>query len=239
MHRHVSIIAVRARTEADRHESGCCDMCGPDAVHPSVHSVIKRITDLTVAALGLIVLAPVLATVALVVYLALGRPVLFRQVRSGYRSRPFTIYKFRTMREARGIDGELLPDAERLTSLGRFLRTTSLDELPQLWNVLRGDLSLVGPRPLLIKYLLLYTPEQAHRHAVRPGITGWAQVNGRNALGWEERFRYDIWYVDHWSPRLDAWILLRTIIQVIRREEIREPIAEPVALPRSSNGEEA
>jgi len=208
-------------------------------VNPSVHSIIKRTTDLTVAALGLILLAPVLVAVALAICLAMGRPVLFRQIRVGFRSTPFTIYKFRTMRGAHGIHGQLLPDAERLTGLGRLLRTTSLDELPQLWNVVRGDLSLVGPRPLLIEYLPLYTPEQARRHEVRPGITGWAQVNGRNALGWDERFRYDVWYVDHWSHGLDVRILLRTVIKVIRCEEIKESIAEPVALSRGSTMEDA
>jgi len=181
----------------------------------------------------------VLVDVARAICLARGHPLLFRQIRVGFSSTPFTLYKFRTMRGAHGIHGQLLPDAERLTGLGRLLRTTSLDELPQLWNVVRGDLSLVGPRPLLIEYLPLYTPEQARRHEVRPGIKGWAQVNGRNALGWDERFRYDVWYVDHWSHGLDVRILLRTVIKVIRCEEIKESIAEPVALSRGSTMEDA
>ena len=150
----------------------------------------------------------------------MGGPVLFRQFRSGYRAKPFTLYKFRTMREAYGLDGAPRPDADRLTWLGRLLRRTSLDELPQLWNVLRGDLSLVGPRPLLMQYLPLYTPEQARRHDVKPGITGWAQVNGRNAIDWEEKFRLDAWYVDNWSLWLDAKILAMTLVKVLRREGI-------------------
>ncbi len=166
----------------------------------------------------------------------MGRPILFHQVRTGYRGRPFTIFKFRTMREARQIGGEPLPDAERLTRLGRFLRRTSLDELPQLWNVLRGDLSLVGPRPQLTQYLPLYTPEQARRHDVRPGITGWAQVNGRNAIGWDEKFRHDIWYMDHWSLGLDATILVLTVIKVILCEGITEDGVETVTPFRGSAG---
>jgi sugar transferase EpsL len=189
-------------------------------VHPSMQSNIKRLTDLTVAAFSLVLLAPAFAAVALVVYLTMGRPVLFCQTRLGYRARPFTIDKFRTMREARRPDAEPMPDAERLTNVGRFLRRTSLDELPQLWNVIRGDLSLVGPRPQLAQYLSRCSPEQARRHNVRPGITGWAQVNGRNAIDWEEKFRYDVWYVDHWSPWLDLWIVILTIIKVIRCEGI-------------------
>ena len=150
----------------------------------------------------------------------MGRPVLFRQVRPGYRARPFTLMKFRTMREARDSLGRPLPDSDRLMKFGRFLRRTSLDELPQLWNVLRGEMSLVGPRPLLMEYLPLYSPEQARRHLVRPGITGWAQVNGRNVIGWDEKFRYDVWYVDHWSLWLDLKVLLRTVRHVLRRGNI-------------------
>lgn len=193
------------------------------APSPSVRSIVKRLIDLAVAALGLILLAPVFAAVAATVYVSLGSPVLFRQTRTGYRGMPFTIYKFRTMRAASRPDSEPLTDAERLTGLGLFLRGTSLDELPQLWNVLRGDLSLVGPRPQLAEYLPLYTAAQARRHEVRPGITGWAQVHGRNAIGWEERFGYDAWYVDHWSLRLDLRILLLTVIKVIRREGVGAP----------------
>lgn len=208
-------------------------------VNPSVRSVVKRLMDLTIAVAGLILLVPVLMTIALVVAATMGRPVLFRQVRAGYRGRPFTIYKFRTMREARRADGGLLPDADRLTGLGRFLRRTSLDELPQLWNVIRGDLSLVGPRPQLLRYLPLYTTEQARRHEVRPGITGWAQINGRNAISWDEKFRYDAWYVDHWSLGLDAMILLITIIKVIRCEGINERGVATVTPLRASVLEDA
>lgn len=182
--------------------------------------LIKRGIDLVAALTSLVILTPAIVAVALAVRLTMGRPVLFRQVRPGYRTHPFTLYKFRTMCDAYGFDGEPLPDAERLTLLGRFLRRTSLDELPQLWNVLRGDLSLVGPRPLLMQYLPLYTPEQARRHELRPGITGWAQVNGRNAIGWDEKFRFDVWYVDHWSLWLDLKILALTVVKVFRCEGI-------------------
>ena len=188
---------------------------------------LKRVTDVMVAALGLLALAPVLAAVAVAVRLAMGPPMFFRQVRPGYRGRPFVPLKFRTMREPARCggrpqsDGErLASDAARLTPLGRFLRRWSLDELPQLWNVLKGDLSLVGPRPLLTQYLPLYTPEQARRHDVRPGITGWAQVNGRNAVTWEERLRQDVWYVDHWSLGLDLRILALTVIKVVRGDGV-------------------
>ncbi|WP_216320875.1 sugar transferase [Deinococcus aestuarii] len=183
---------------------------------------LKRGFDLVGSALGLIVLSPVLAAVALLVRRHLGPPVLFRQRRPGLHGRPFTLYKFRTMREATGAGGRPLPDGERLTAFGRRLRATSLDELPELFNVLRGDMSLVGPRPLLMEYLDRYTPEQARRHEVRPGLTGWAQVNGRNAISWEERFRLDVWYVDHPSLRLDLRILGRTVRQVLRREGISQ-----------------
>jgi lipopolysaccharide/colanic/teichoic acid biosynthesis glycosyltransferase len=178
---------------------------------------LKRAIDVAAAFVGLVVTAPVMAAVAAAVALTMGRPVLFRQTRPGYRGRPFVLYKFRTMREVRGQsdDERARSDAQRLTRVGRFLRKSSLDELPQLWNVLWGDLSLVGPRPLLSQYLPLYTPEQARRHEVRPGITGWAQVNGRNALGWEDKFRYDVWYVDHWSLALDMKILAMTARKVI------------------------
>lgn len=212
--------------------------CRPGPRHPSVRSPAKRLVDLMVASLGLGLLAPMLAALALAVYASMGRPILFRQVRSGYRGRSFTIYKFRTMREARRGDGTPLPDGERLTELGRFLRKTSLDELPQLWNVLRGDMSLVGPRPQLIEYLHLYTAEQARRHDVRPGITGWAQVNGRNTIGWDEKFRHDLWYVDHWSHRLDLKILVSTILQVARCEGINERGRETVTPFRGSVVEE-
>jgi len=164
--------------------------------------------------LGLSTTWPLMAGVAMALRLEGKGPVLFVQERPGLHGKPFRLFKFRTMLEAAGADGQPLPDAERLTALGRFLRRTSLDELPQLWNVLRGELSLVGPRPLLVEYLERYSPEQARRHLVKPGITGWAQVNGRNALSWEEKFALDGWYVDHWSLGLDLRILLRTLVAV-------------------------
>ena len=179
----------------------------------------KRLIDVTVAVVALLVLSPIIAAVAAVVLLALGRPVLFRQERPGLHGTPFTLLKFRTMRDADG-PGDPLSDAERLTRVGAILRRTSLDELPQLWNVLRGDLSLVGPRPLLMEYLPLYTPEQGRRHEVRPGITGWAQVNGRNAIAWEQKFALDVWYVYHWSLRLDIVILWKTLGKVLRRDGV-------------------
>jgi len=191
---------------------------------------IKRALDLAVAGLGLLVLSPLIAAIAALVRLRHGRPVLFRQKRPGLHGRPFTILKFRTMRDATGPDGAPLPDADRLTALGRFLRRTSLDELPELWNVLRGDMSLVGPRPLLMEYLDRYSPEQARRHAVRPGITGWAQVNGRNAIGWDQKFAYDTWYVDHRSLRLDLRILVITVSRVLRRTGISH--GDTVTMPR-------
>jgi len=191
--------------------------------------MIKRILDVLVAAAVLLLASPILLAAALAIRLAMGPPVLFRQVRAGYGGRPFVLLKFRTMREAAGEDGRPLPDAQRLTHLGRLLRRTSIDELPQLFNVLRGEMSLVGPRPLLMQYLKRYTPEQARRHHVKPGITGWAQVNGRNALSWEKRFALDVWYVDHWSLRLDLWILLLTIGKVLRASQIN-PIGD-VTMP--------
>jgi lipopolysaccharide/colanic/teichoic acid biosynthesis glycosyltransferase len=180
----------------------------------------KRLLDLALAASALLVVSPVLVVIAGLVGLKLGRPVLFRQQRPGKDGRPFTACKFRTMIDVCDAGGRPLPDADRLTPFGRWLRGTSLDELPMLVNVLKGDMSLVGPRPLLMHYLERYTPGQARRHEVRPGVTGWAQVNGRNALSWEEKFRLDVWYVDNISLRLDLWILLRTVAFVIRREGI-------------------
>ena len=184
--------------------------------------LIKRALDTAAAALGLLLLAPLMALLALLIRASMGRPVLFRHQRPGLHGRPFTLYKFRTMTDARNAQGELLPDADRVTPLGRFLRSTSLDELPELWNVLRGEMSLVGPRPLLLSYLDRYTPEQARRHQVLPGITGWAQVNGRNALEWEKRLAMDAWYADHCSFWLDARILVMTLLKVISREGVCE-----------------
>lgn len=180
----------------------------------------KRTLDLCGAALLLIGLAPVLAIVALMVRISLGSPVLFSQKRVGRGGRIFTIWKFRTMRDAVDSDGHSLPDAERLTSLGRLLRKTSLDELPQLLNVLLGEMSLVGPRPLLPQYLDRYTSEQSRRHEVLPGITGWCQICGRNALSWDEKFKLDVWYVDHWSLHLDVYILVKTVVTALRRDGI-------------------
>ncbi len=181
---------------------------------------LKRVIDILGALALLALAAPAMLAVALAIRLAMGRPVLFRQQRAGYQGRLFTLLKFRTMRQAMGPDGRPLPDAERLTALGRVIRRASLDELPQLLHVLRGDMSLIGPRPLLPKYLERYTPEQARRHEVQPGLTGWAQVHGRNALSWEEKFSLDVWYVDHGSLWVDAKILLLTIGQVLSRSGI-------------------
>lgn len=181
---------------------------------------LKRALDVIGASCALLAFGPVMIYIALRIWREMGSPVLFRQVRPGLYGKPFVMYKFRTMTEARDAEGNLLPDALRLTPFGRWLRSTSLDELPELFNVLMGDMSLVGPRPLLMEYLDRYTPEQARRHEVKPGITGWAQVNGRNALTWEEKFRLDVWYVDHWNLLLDLKILLLTIVKVLRREGI-------------------
>jgi len=177
---------------------------------------MKRLFDLGVALIALLLFAPLVALVALLIRLRIGSPVLFRQQRPGLHGRPFEMIKFRTMSDARDADGNLLPDAERLPRFGRLLRATSLDELPELWNVLRGDMSLVGPRPLLMEYLPLYNAEQARRHEVRPGVTGWAQVNGRNALSWDEKFALDIWYVDNRGLSLDLKILWLTVLAVLR-----------------------
>jgi sugar transferase EpsL len=190
----------------------------------------KRLLDLGLSASILAVASPLLTLIAAAVRLDLGRPVLFRQQRLGFLSRPFVILKFRTMRDMRDPSGQLLPDAERLTPLGRLLRTTSLDELPELINILKGEMSLVGPRPLLVEYLDRYTPEQMRRHEVLPGLTGWAQINGRNALSWEERFKLDLWYISHHSLALDLQILLRTLGKALNREGISHPGQE--TMPR-------
>jgi sugar transferase EpsL len=182
--------------------------------------VVKRIIDVLFSIILLIILSPAILIIILLVGLMLGSPVLFRQTRPGYKGKPFVIYKFRTMNAEKDAEGKLLPDAKRLTRFGQFLRNTSLDELPELFNVLKGEMSLVGPRPLLMEYLPLYTPEQARRHEVKPGITGWAQINGRNTLDWDKRFQMDLWYIDHWSLGLDCQILFLTIFKVLRREGI-------------------
>ena len=185
--------------------------------------MLKRAFDLGISLPALALLAPLLLLVALLIRLKLGRPVLFAQTRPGLEGKPFEFYKFRTMTDARNTAGELLPDAARLTPLGELMRKSSLDELPQLVNVIKGDMSLVGPRPLLMEYLPLYSERQARRHAVRPGITGWAQVNGRNALGWEERFELDLWYVEHQSFRLDLKIIALTAWRMLRPQGIAQP----------------
>lgn len=182
--------------------------------------MIKRALDVLGAAIGLIVFSPILIIVSLKIRREMGSPVLFRQTRPGRHGKPFQMIKFRTMRDEIDTDGRPLPDAERLTKLGRFLRSSSLDELPELWNVLKGEMSLVGPRPLLMEYLPLYSPEQARRHEVRPGVTGWAQVNGRNAISWDEKFALDVWYVDNRSLWLDLKIIWLTIRKVIKRDGI-------------------
>jgi len=184
---------------------------------------MKRLVDSIAVLLGLLALSPLLLSLSFLVRLKQGMPVLFRQERPGLHGRPFKLYKFRTMTEERDANGNLLPDHQRLTNFGRFLRSTSLDELPELFNVLKGDMSLVGPRPLLMEYLDRYSPQQARRHEVRPGITGWTQINGRNGLTWEEKFKLDVWYVDNQSFFLDLKILAITIRKVIKREGINHP----------------
>ena len=188
-----------------------------------VGRLVKRVVDLLAALTGLVVLGPFLMIIAVLIRLKIGRPVFFKQCRPGLQGKPFTIWKFRTMSDIRDSTGELLPDDRRMTSLGNFLRRTSIDELPELVNVLRGEMSLVGPRPLLMEYLERYSLEQARRHEMPPGITGWAQVNGRNAITWDEKFLLDVWYVDHWNLWLDCKILWMTIVTVFRREGIGAP----------------
>lgn len=182
--------------------------------------MIKRALDILGALIGLIVFSPILIVILLMIRRKMGSPVLFHQTRPGMHGKPFQMIKFRTMRDAIDTDGRPLTDAERLTKLGQFLRSSSLDELPELWNVLKGDMSLVGPRPLLMEYLPLYSSEQARRHDVRPGVTGWAQVNGRNAISWDEKFALDVWYVDNRSLWLDLKIIWLTIRKVVKREGI-------------------
>ncbi|MGV8081410.1 MAG: sugar transferase [Syntrophales bacterium] len=191
-------------------------------MHTGAMHFSKRAMDLALCSCMFALALPVMAVIALLIRRTLGRPVLFRQIRPGLNGKPFGLYKFRTMTDARDREGRLLPDEARLTTFGRFLRSTSLDELPELWNVLRGDMSLVGPRPLLMAYLDRYDSEQMRRHHVKPGLTGWAQVNGRNALTWEDKFRLDVWYVDNQSLLLDLKILFLTMGIVLRREGISQ-----------------
>jgi lipopolysaccharide/colanic/teichoic acid biosynthesis glycosyltransferase len=191
--------------------------------------ILKRTIDVTGALFSLACLSPIIVLTAAVIRITMGRPIFFRQQRPGLRGRPFTMIKFRTMANAYDASGKPLPDGQRLTRTGRTLRATSLDELPELWNVLIGDMSLVGPRPLLLSYLERYSPEQARRHDVKPGITGWAQINGRNAISWDEKFALDLWYVDHRSTWLDLRILFATVAQVIWRKGINS--AEAATMP--------
>jgi lipopolysaccharide/colanic/teichoic acid biosynthesis glycosyltransferase len=197
-----------------------CSRRSPPVKQTGISLLLKRTIDVGVSAAGLAATAPILVVTAAVVRLTMGSPVTFRQERPGRNGTPFRVMKFRTMKQAVDAEGRALPDAERLTAVGRFLRAWSIDELPQLWNVLRGDMSLVGPRPLLMKYLPLYSTRQRMRHEVLPGITGWAQINGRNAVSWEEKLELDAWYVEHWSPLLDLTILWRTCRRVISPEGI-------------------
>lgn len=199
--------------------------------------MLKRVMDVTIALAALLLLAPVMLIIALLIRMKLGRPVIFKQERAGLHGKPFYILKFRTMTDARDESGQLLPDEQRMTPLGSFLRKTSLDELPELINVLRGEMSLVGPRPLRTYYLPLYTPHQARRHEVLPGITGWAQVNGRNSLSWEERFELDVWYVDNQSLWLDIKILFLTVVKVLKREGISAD--GHVTMPRFTGSEQS
>jgi len=185
-----------------------------------MYPLVKRALDVVGAGVALVVLSPVLALISIVVRATIGSPILFRQLRPGIGGKPFHMVKFRTMTDARDASGNLLPDEARLTGFGGMLRRTSLDELPELWNVLRGDMSLVGPRPLLMQYLARYTAEQARRHEVKPGLTGWAQINGRNAISWDKKFELDVWYVDHQSLMLDLRILCATVWKTLRREGI-------------------
>ena len=186
-------------------------------------SALKRILDLALAILGILMLSPTIVTAGLLIRLKLGSPVICRQQRPGFNAEPFRLLKFRTMRNTRDQHGQLLPDDQRLTHLGKFLRRTSLDELPELFNVLKGDMSVVGPRPLLMQYLDRYTLEQARRHEVKPGITGWAQVNGRNAITWEKKFEHDVWYVDHMCLSLDLKIMGMTLWKILTMEGINQP----------------
>jgi len=186
----------------------------------------KRAVDVLFSIIALVISLPIICLISILIYLTMGRPIFFKQVRPGLYGKPFVLYKFRTMLDLRDQTGKMLPDERRLTSFGRWLRSTSLDELPVLFNVLKGDMSLVGPRPLLMEYLDRYTPEQARRHEVKPGITGWAQINGRNAISWEEKFDLDVWYVDNWSLFLDLKIVILTIIKVLKREGISPEFSE-------------
>ena len=183
---------------------------------------LKRLVDVIISMMVLLILLPIYLVLAVMIFRRLGTPILFTQERPGLHGKPFIMYKFRTMRDIRDAEGNLLSDAERITTLGKFLRSTSLDELPEFYNVLKGDMSIVGPRPLLTQYLDRYSPDQARRHEASPGITGWAQINGRNAIAWEEKFKLDVWYIDHCSLWLDVKIIALTVWKVLRREGISQ-----------------
>jgi len=183
----------------------------------------KRIFDLVLCSFSCFVILPVVVIIAMAAFISMGHPIIFKQLRPGKDGKPFYLYKFRTMLELKDDKGDYLPDEKRLTAFGRFLRRYSLDELPELWNVIKGDMSLVGPRPLLMEYIGYYTPEQARRHEVKPGITGWAQINGRNSISWEEKFKLDVWYVDNWNIGLDIIIIFLTFSKVFRGEGINQP----------------
>ncbi len=187
-----------------------------------IQKLIKSLIDRLMAAIALIMMSPLILLVAIAIAINMGSPVIFSQDRPGKNNRIFKFYKFRTMTDARDRDGQLLPDGDRLTPFGSWLRQTSLDELPQLWNILKGDMSFIGPRPLIVRYLERYSPEQARRHEVLPGITGLAQINGRNAISWAEKFKLDVWYIDHWSLWLDLKILLLTVVKVIKKDGINQ-----------------
>ena len=203
-----------------------------------ISMIKKRLFDLALTIPAFLLLSPVLLIIAAAIRTFIGNPILFTQTRPGIGGGPFKLYKFRTMTNTRDGNGNLLPDADRLTRLGRFLRSTSLDELPELINILKGDMSIVGPRPLLMQYLERYTSQQARRHEVKPGLTGWAQVNGRNAISWEEKFKFDVWYVDNWSLWLDVKIIALTALKVLRREGISAEGEATMAefMPRGGDG---
>jgi len=185
--------------------------------------IIKRLIDVILSTIIIVIFSPLILMVSMLIWFSDGRPIFFSHERPGLDGKPFKLIKFRSMRTSRGVDGTLLPDGERMTPIGKFIRKTSIDELPELVNVLRGDMSLVGPRPLLMQYLPRYSADQFRRHEVLPGVTGWAQVNGRNAISWEEKFKLDLWYIDHWSIWLDFKILFMTILKVISGEGISQP----------------
>lgn len=197
-------------------------MCNDQSSVTAYCKLVKSVLDRFVAAIAILILSPAILIVAIAIYIRMGRPIVFAQPRPGKNGEVFQFYKFRTMTSDLDADGNFLPDVQRITAIGKFLRQTSLDELPQLWNVLKGDMSFVGPRPLVVEYLERYSPEQARRHDVTPGITGWAQINGRNSISWTEKFKLDVWYVDNWSLWLDLKILFLTLWKVVKKDGINQ-----------------